>query len=344
MLHHSADHHRRLRAQWRDAQILLRQFRWMLVLFVSVLTAGTFAFYADYHEPLSLSKSLFSTLMLLIAQPVLEFPQVWHLQILFFALPILGLGILLEGVLRFGVMLFNKTLRVEEWQKVLASTYAHHVIVVGLSRIGRRVVDGLRAIGEEVVVVESDAQNEFVEEVRTSGAPVIIGDAAKMDTLRHANTPQAQSLILTGENDLENLEIALNAKELNPDLHVVMRTFNETLADKVSRTFGIGAAFSTSALAAPAFIGAATRKAVTQSFYVDGELFYVAQFRLSATSRLTGQKVGDLEKKLDISIILLKNRQVTDHHPNSDVRLKSEDTVVVLANLEALGRLEEMNG
>ncbi len=341
---HNHERRHRLRAQWRDAGILLRQFRWTLILFVGVLTAGTLALYVGYHEAISLPNALFAALLLLVAQPVLDFPRVWYLQVLFFALPILGLSILLEGMVRFGIMLFNKTLRIEEWQKVLASTYTQHIIVVGLSRIGRRVIVGLRKMGEEAVAIESDSQNDFVGEMRALGVPVIIGDAAKSEVLSQANAPQARSLILTGENDLENLEIALNARDLNPDLHVVMRTFNETLADKVSRTFGIAAAFSTSALAAPAFIGAATRKAVTQSFYVDGELFYVAQFNLSRTSRLAGQKVGDIEKKLDISIILLKNRQTTDTHPLPDVRLKSEDTIVVLCNLEALNQLEEMNG
>jgi Trk K+ transport system NAD-binding subunit len=334
----------RLRAQWRDTGILLRQFRGRLLLFVGVLMAGTLALYIGYHETLPLPKALYATFMLIATESVLEFPKVWYLQVLFFALPIMGLSILLEGVVRFGIMLFNKTLRIEEWQKVLASTYTEHVVVVGLNRIGCRVVRGLLDMGEEVVAIEHKDHSHFVEETRAMGVPVIISDAAKPDALRQANVPQARSLILTGEHDLENLEIALNAKELNPNLHVVMRTFNETLADKVTRTFDIGSAFSTSALAAPAFIGAATRKAVTQSFYVDGELFYVAQFLLSSKSRLSGQRIGDVEKKLDISIILLKNRHVTDHHPNPDVRLKSEDTIVVLGNLEALSKLEGMNG
>ncbi len=344
MIHRSGDRRHRLRAQWHDAGILLRQFRGRLLLFAGVLMAGTLALYVGYHETLSLPKALYATLMLIATESVLEFPKVWYLQILFFALPIMGLSILLEGVLRFGIMLFNKTLRIEEWQKVLASTYNQHIVVVGLNRIGCRVVRGLLDMGEDVVVIEHKQHHHFVEETRASGVPVILGDAAQPDVLRQANLPQARALILTGEHDLENLEIALNAKDLNPDLHVVMRTFNETLADKVSRTFGIGSAFSTSALAAPAFIGAATRKAVTQSFYVDGELFYVAQFNLSRTSRLAGQKVGDIEKKLDVSLILLKNRQTTDPHPNPDVRLKPEDTIVVLGNLEALSQLEEMNG
>ena len=47
-----------------------------------------------------------------------------------------------------------------------------------------------------------------------------------------------------------NLDIALQARELNPGIKVVLRMFDPDLARRVESGFGIHTAFSTSALAA----------------------------------------------------------------------------------------------
>ena len=54
--------------------------------------------------------------------------------------PILGLGVIAEGVIRFGVMLFNKQVRKGEWQVAVASTFRNHIVVCWLGRVGYRVV------------------------------------------------------------------------------------------------------------------------------------------------------------------------------------------------------------
>jgi hypothetical protein len=48
-----------------------------------------------------------------------------------------------------------------------------------------------------------------------------------------------------------NLDIALNARDSNPGIKVVMSMFDEDLALRVEKGFGIHTAFSSSALAVP---------------------------------------------------------------------------------------------
>ena len=52
-------------------------------------------------------------------------------------------------------------------------------------------------------------------------------------------------------DDLANLEIALDAKRMNGTIRVVMRMFDQRLAGKVGGALELDESFSTSALAAP---------------------------------------------------------------------------------------------
>ncbi len=69
---------------------------------------------------------------------------------------------------------------------------------------------------------------------------------------------QTRSLPAT-DDQLANLEIALDAREINPGIKVVMRMFDVEFARKVEKGFGIHTAFSCSALTAPIFAAAAMR-------------------------------------------------------------------------------------
>jgi phosphoglycerate dehydrogenase-like enzyme len=86
--------------------------------------------------------------------------------VLLFVVPILGLGVIAEGVIRFGVMLFNKQVRKGEWQVAVASTFRNHIVVCGLGKLGYRVVEQLLQFGEEVVGIEQREEGRFVERLR----------------------------------------------------------------------------------------------------------------------------------------------------------------------------------
>jgi len=342
---------RRLRhyfiANLRDIWVLLREFRLTLILFAALIAVGALVFRQFYVNPetgkgLGLTEAFYTVFYLIFVQPTIPFPEPWYLQALFFLVPILGLGLLGEGVVRFGVLLFNKQARLEEWQVALASTYSNHVVVCGVGRLGYRIVEQLLACGEEVVAVELDQENPFLERVRARRVPVILDDARHFEALREAGVPRARAIIPCTENDLANLEIALNARELKPGIKVVLRMFDPDLAKKVARGFGIHTAFSTSSLAAPAFAAAATQAGVSHAFYVDDTLLHVAQVTVQPGSALIGQTIAQVESKFDLSVILYRGEKV-DLHPAPDIVLKEDDCIVIFATLEVLSRIRQAN-
>ena len=89
------------------------------------------------------------------------------------------------------------------------------------------------------------------------GVPVVIGDTLFEDTLRRAQIARARAFICATSNDLANIEAALNARAIRPDIHVVVRVFDHELAVQARRSLNIPAAFSTASLGAPVFASAA---------------------------------------------------------------------------------------
>jgi voltage-gated potassium channel len=338
-----------LRAFWRDTLVLVRQFRLSLLAFSVLLCVGTLALKFFYTNPengqhLSWINALYATFMLLFTETPLPLTDVPGLQILFIVIPLIGLIVAADGVLRFGVTLFNRQERKEAWQVAIASTYRNHIVVCGLGKVGYRVATELLRLGEEVVGIEHDADVPFLKELQQMKVPVLVGDARSQEMLEKARVSEASAIVVCTDDDLTNLDIALDARELKPDIKVVMRMFDTDLAERVRHGFGIRTAFSTSALAAPVFAAAATRARIDQSFYLDDVLMNVARATIEKDSPLVGRTVAWVEKELDLTVVLYEGQGGVDPHPVPDVTLFAGDCLVVFASLESLARLHEMSG
>jgi voltage-gated potassium channel len=329
-----------IRAQWRDACILSRESRTSLVLFLCVLVGGALAFhllyvFTDTQQRLSFAQALYTTFSLIFFEMVLPFPQPWYLQVLFFAIPILGLATIAEGVLRFGTALVNKQDRGQKWQVAIASTYRGHVIVCGLGKLGYRVVLELQKFGREVVGVELNPDGRFVAKLQALNVPVIIADARREEDLIKAGVERADAIIPCTDDELTNLDIALDARELNPQIKVVMRLFDPDLARRVEKGFGIHTAFSTSALAAPLFATAAMRIKTRYAFYVGENLLNLSQVTIEPGSLLVGWTIGKLAREADVSVVCYEGCQATDTHPDPERQLNAGDRLMVIGTLRS---------
>lgn len=337
-----------LRAQWRDVRVLLQESGHSLVLFAAILLVGGLLFHFVYTYPGTqqhpgLGEALYATFSMVFFQSILPFPEKWYLQVLFFVIPILGLVVVAEGVIRFGAALLNKQARGQKWQMAMASTYSNHVIVCGIGKVGYRVILELLKLGREVVAIERNAEGRFVEKAQALDIPVIIADARRTANLYKAGVQKADVIIPCTDDELTNLDIALDARDLNPNIKVVMRLFDPDLATRVEKGFGIHTAFSTSALAAPIFAAAAMRVNVKHSFYVGNTLLNLAQIVIKPHSGINGWSVSKLESELDISVVYYRGSDRIDLHPSPDLCLSAGDEILVLASLDKLQRLNDLN-
>jgi voltage-gated potassium channel len=337
-----------LTKNWRDFRVLLRAFSRPLLLFLGTLIAAglLYWFLADLSNTPDRPRpveAIFLVLQMMFLQANMSFPEPWYLQIFLFVMPVVGVILLSAGAANLGVKLFNRSARGQDWEVALASTYSDHVIVCGLGKLGYRVTLQLLEFGQSVVAVERDADKYFISLARERDVPVIIGDARQREVLRKAGVERASAVVCCTQDELANLDIALDARELHPDVKVVLRMFDETLASKVEKGFGIHTAFSMSALSAPAFAAAATRAHIDYSFYVGGTLLHVSQVNVEADSPLLNLTLESAERKFNMTIVMHQTDGELHLHPTSDEVIKENDTLVVFATLETLGQIGGLN-
>ncbi len=329
-------------ASWRDTGLLLRQFGAPLVAFALVVVGGGLAYHAlsiQAGEPVdSAVEAIYLALSLVFLQSPGEFPHVWYLQVFYFALPVLGLGVLAQGLADFGVSLFNRRTRSKEWEMAVASTYSRHVVLVGLGHLGYRVMKQLRDMNQDVVVIELDPDADMVTTVRGMGVTVLHDDARREAALQAAGIARARTIVLCSQNDAMNLQIALKARSINPDIQVIVRIFDDDFAEALQNQFNFKALSATS-MAAPAFAAAAVGVDVTRPITVEGQALSFARMNVGAVSPLAGKSILEVEQQYDLSVVFWRRADESDFHPAPSRRLAQGDAIAVVGKPDCIHRL-----
>ena len=218
-----------------------------------------------------------------------------------------------------------------------------HVIVIGLGAVGISVVRRLVTEGESVVVIERDADNRYLAQARALGVPVVIADATQSQTHRMVNIADAKAVAVLTSADLTNIETGLSVRESLgerwDDVPVVLRVFDRELAHMMERSFGFQHVRSTSALAAPWFVGAALGLDVLSTFYVDQQPFLVAGLTVAPNGGLQGLAMQDLSSKTRVIALGRATDGVLEHPPRRGTVFAGGDTAFLLGPYEELLRV-----
>lgn len=130
-----------------------------------------------------------------------------------------------------------------------------HVIVCGAGSVGSTVIDYLVSLGRRVVVVEANPDPLLIESSRYKSFDVLTGDSTRDQTLDLCSIVSAHAVVALTDSDTANLEVVLGARARSANVPVILRVQDAAFAESIARQFAITTAFSTTALAAPAFAG-----------------------------------------------------------------------------------------
>jgi voltage-gated potassium channel len=332
-----------LQASIRDTTILLGEFRSAILWFSIAILGGGILFYflsKLLNEPIdSLAESIYIVLTITFLQPPnRDFPNHIALQLFHFFMPIVGIVMHAQGLADFGSLLFNRRSRSKEWEMAVASTLKNHVILVGLGHLGYRVALKLHEMGEQIAVIELNANTDTLSAARNLGIPVIQEDASRPASLEAANVKNARTIIMASQNDAMNLQIALKARSMNPKIKVVVRIFDEDFAHALQDQFGF-IALSATEMAAPVFAAAASGVDVTNPISVEGQLLSLARLTISKDASFADKTVGHVEDNYHLNIVLLRHDHQSEMHPTDKSPLHPGDTIAVLGVPEQLNQL-----
>jgi Trk K+ transport system NAD-binding subunit len=219
-----------------------------------------------------------------------------------------------------------------------------HIVLVGLGAVGLRVLEGLRAEGRDVVVIEHDEKNRYVQHARTLGVPVVHGDATLDQTLQAVNIGAAGAVAVLTSDDLVNLETGLAVREALGerwrDVPVILRVFDRALGGRLERTFKFNHVWSTSALASPWFVGAVLGLEILATFYVRNTPFLVARLTVRPAGGLEGLAMRELGAR--IRVVAISRAEATgplEHPPRRDTRFAAGDRAYLVGPYEELLRV-----
>jgi Trk K+ transport system NAD-binding subunit len=220
--------------------------------------------------------------------------------------------------------------------------HRHHYIVCGLGGLGIQIVSQLHASGYEVVAIERDPNNRFLNLARSLKVPVIQGEANLADTLQAAHVMGAAALLATTDDDITNLEIALTAKGLSAKLPVIVRNQNPQFAPLAQRVFDFEAVFSPAELAAPSFAAAALGGRILGNGMTADILWVALATLITPAHPLCGKRVKDAAMDVDFVPLYLEKKHQTTHGWNLlDLELNPGDVLyltIPATQLELLWR------
>jgi CPA2 family monovalent cation:H+ antiporter-2 len=106
-----------------------------------------------------------------------------------------------------------------------------HVIICGYGRSGQNLARFLEQEGVTFIALDLDPQR--VKEAAAGGDRVVFGDAARREVLIAAGLLRANALVISYANTDSALRILALARDLRPDLPVVVRTVDDSDIDRL---------------------------------------------------------------------------------------------------------------
>ncbi|MFD9463569.1 NAD-binding protein [Streptomyces sp. NPDC060027] len=174
-----------------------------------------------------------------------------------------------------------------------------HVVLLGVGKIGTRVLARLRELRIPVVCVEADPEARGLALARRLRVPVVLGDVTQEGVLEAAKIHRAHALLALTSADTMNLEAVLYARTVRPDLRVVLRLYDDDFATAVYRTLraahpdALTRSRSVSHLAAPAFAGSMMGRQILGAIPVERRVLLFAAVDVGGHPQLEGRTVGE---------------------------------------------------
>jgi Trk K+ transport system NAD-binding subunit len=211
-----------------------------------------------------------------------------------------------------------------------------HVIIVGLGRVGCRVVNLLHRFQQPLVGLAS-TQAQFPLPIKL---PVIEGPITK--SFSRTNLATAKTVVAVTEREMENLEMALSAHAVNPGIGLVIRTYRRRFRDTVARLFPYAQVLCASELSAEAFVAAAFGERVISLFRWHNQTVLVTDYEIEAGDTLNGKLLAEIAYGYGVVPVYHERpgRHLPSGFPSNDVRLQEGDRLVVLATIQGLEQIE----
>lgn len=241
------------------------------------------------------------------------------------------------------VLLNTQAFRYRTMMRSIDST-SDHYILAGHGRIGQRIARDLKRNDVPFVVIEMREERE--DDLEAQGYKYLIGDAEKEDVLEEAGIKRAKGLILTLPEDRANVFATLVARELNPDLFIMVRTDTNANrrkliragADKVVAPYEIGADRMAQVLLRPS-----VERFMERVMQSDAMAYSMDEVVVQPGSELAGGTLRDanFRQRFEAIVVAVMHGATKDmtFNPGPEEVINEGDILIVMGSNEMISRL-----
>jgi trk system potassium uptake protein TrkA len=220
-----------------------------------------------------------------------------------------------------------------------------YLILVGAGDIGKPLIDIATRSGNEVVVIEDDA--ERADAIASEyDCLVLNADATVRKTLEDAGADQADALISTTEEDATNIMVCLLAEEL--DIPAVMSVVHNPDHMALFGRIGVNTMENPQELIAEYLYRAVTRPAIVDYMRI-GETAEVFEITVAENGPIAGKTLHEAAQEgliPDDVLIVAVEREGQDPPitPRGDTRIQADDLLTVYSGFGADPELTDLFG
>ena len=215
-----------------------------------------------------------------------------------------------------------------------------HVVICGWGRVGREVARYLSNAGQQIVVVDRDA-----ERLAAIDYPTVIGDVTDDDTLLRAGIERAGTLIAALDSDEANLFVTVSSRSFNPSIHVIARARGASSEAKLLRV-GADRVVNPQRLGGDRMAAFVTQPHVVDFVDVvmhDGSLeFRLEEVLIGADSPLAGETLRSTKVHEQTGALVLAIRRPDGSftpNPSPEDQLAAGDVLIGVGTAEQLAAL-----
>jgi len=208
------------------------QIKIILFILISVFTFGTISF--SYFEEIGLFDAFYWTFVTITTVGFGDIvPLTIGGRITFFFVALGGIGtiaLILEQIVSISTQVqFKKMLGLNKIK------LKNHIIIVGYNETSEEIIKRFKKENKDFILLLRENKNINQTELNAKNIEYIIGNVTNYEIYERANIKEANTLIISTEDDAETLMIALVARKMNNNIKIVATCLSKEHLDMMQQ-------------------------------------------------------------------------------------------------------------
>tara|TARA_B100001029_G_C15003527_1_gene419645 strand:- start:42 stop:1031 length:990 start_codon:yes stop_codon:yes gene_type:complete len=320
---------------------------WIVIYFISLIIIGSLGYYTIGGSDWTLLDSLYMTIITLASVGYGEvhvldnYGKIWSILLIIFG--VTGIGALFRTINEEFIQ--SKRFWKKKMKKTISKLRNHHIIC-GYGRMGAVIAKELKEKNQNFLIIENNEKK--VEEIIDKGMLCLQGDATSDDTLLSANIDKASGVAVVLDTDQDNLFVTMTIKTKYPDIFLLSRCAKEDNQSKLIRAGAnkvINPYISGGHRMAEILIKPQVEDSISVISPKNSKMnLTIDEISLDGVDKYDGVTIKEsgIRDKFGVSVVgIMDDKGKSTINPSSDELLSSNQTIILIGNVERMDKFKD---